>query len=210
MRKTIYTLTTLIVMLTTIACNDYETYGELKERERDAIEKFISDSSFVIISEDQFHNQGDKTLGNKQFVILDKSGVYMQILNIGSGETIKDGETMNILCRFSEKAILDTTSINNLTGTYVFTPDIMCVTRTGSTYTAYFSESRGLMCGTYGTSVPEAWLAPLQYIKLGRLTSATDDKARVRLIVPHSQGTTNNAKANVKPYFYDITFQRGR
>jgi len=132
MRKTIYTLTTLIVMLTTIACNDYETYGELKERERDAIEKFISDSSFVIISEDQFHNQGDKTLGNKQFVILDKSGVYMQILNIGSGETIKDGETMNILCRFSEKAILDTTSINNLTGTYVFTPDIMCVTRRGA------------------------------------------------------------------------------
>lgn len=210
MRKTIYTLTTLIVMLTTIACNDYETYGELKERERDAIEKFISDSSFVIISEDQFHNQGDKTLDNKQFVILDKSGVYMQILNIGSGETIKDGETMNILCRFSEKAILDTTSINNLTGTYVFTPDIMCVTRTGSTYTAYFSERRGLMCVTYGTSVPEAWLAPLQYVKLGRLTSATDDKARVRLIVPHSQGTTNNAKANVKPYFYDITFQRGR
>ena len=210
MRKTIYTLTTLIVMLTTIACNDYETYGELKERERDAIEKFISDSSFVIISEDQFHNQGDKTLGNKQFVILDKSGVYMQILNIGSGETIKDGETMNILCRFSEKAILDTTSINNLTGTYVFTPDLMCVTRTGSTYTAYFSERRGLMCVTYGTSVPEAWLAPLQYVKLGRLTSATDDKARVRLIVPHSQGTTNNAKANVKPYFYDITFQRGR
>lgn len=210
MRKTIYTLTTLIVMLSTIACNDYETYGELKERERDAIEKFISDSSFVIISEDQFHNQGDKTLDNKQFVILDKSGVYMQILNIGSGETIKDGETMNILCRFSEKAILDTTSINNLTGTYIFTPDIMCVTRTGSTYTAYFSESRGLMCVTYGTSVPEAWLAPLQYVKLGRLTSATDDKARVRLIVPHSQGTTNNAKANVKPYFYDITFQRGR
>lgn len=210
MRKTIYTLTTLIVMLTTIACNDYETYGELKERERDAIEKFISDSSFVIISEDQFHNQGDKTLGNKQFVILDKSGVYMQILNIGSGEAIKDGETMNILCRFVERAILDTTSINNLEGTYVFTPDIMCVTRTGSTYTAYFSESRGLMCATYGTSVPEAWLAPLQYVKLGRLTSATDDKARVRLIVPHSQGTTNNAKANVKPYFYDITFQRGR
>ena len=210
MRKTIYTLTTLIVMLTTIACNDYETYGELKERERDAIEKFISDSSFVIISEDQFHNQGDKTLDNKQFVILDKSGVYMQILNIGSGETIKDGETMNILCRFSEKAILDTPSINNLTGTYIFTPDIMCVTRTGSTYTAYFSESRGLMCVTYGTSVPEAWLAPLQYVKLGRLTNATDEKAHVRLIVPHSQGTTNNAKANVKPYFYDITFQRGR
>ncbi len=210
MRKTIYTVMALATMLMTFACNDYETYGDLKEKERDGIDRFISDSSFVIISEDQFHEQGDKTIGNKQFVILDKSGVYMQILNGGSGEVIKDGETMNILCRFVERAILDTTSINNLEGTYVFTPDIMCVTRTGSTYTAYFSESRGLMCATYGTSVPEAWLAPLQYVKLGRLSSATDEKAHVRLIVPHSQGTTNNAKANVIPYYYIITFQRGR
>ena len=113
MRKTIYTLITLIATLATVACNDYETYSDLKNRERDGIEQFISDSSFVIISEDQFHEQGDKTIGNKQFVILDKSGVYMQILNGGSGEVIKDGETMNILCRFVERAILDTTSINN-------------------------------------------------------------------------------------------------
>lgn len=210
MRKTIYTLVTLAAMLTTIACNDYETYSELKERERDAIDRFISDSSFVIIGESQFHNQGDMTLGNKQFVILDKSGVYLQILNQGCGEVIQDGETMNVLCRFTEKAILDTTSINNYYGTYIFSPDIMSVTRTGSTYTAYFSESRGLMYSTYGSSVPEAWLAPLQYIKLGRLSSPDDEKAHVRLIVPHSQGTTNNAKANVKPYFYDITYQRGR
>jgi len=210
MRKTIYTLATLVALLTTIACNDYETYSELKERERDAIDQFISDSSFVIISESQFHNQGDQTLDNKQFVILDKSGVYLQILNKGCGEVIQDGETMNILCRFTEKAILDTTSINNYYGTYIFSPDIMSVTRTGSTYTAYFSESRGLMYSTYGSSVPEAWLAPLQFIKLGRLASPDDEKAHVRLIVPHSQGTTNNAKANVKPYFYDITYQRGR
>ena len=149
-------------------------------------------------------------MGNKQFVILDKSGVYLQILNQGCGEVIQDGETMNVLCRFTEKAILDTTSINNYYGTYIFSPDIMSVTRTGSTYTAYFSESRGLMYSTYGSSVPEAWLAPLQYIKLGRLSSPDDEKAHVRLIVPHSQGTTNNAKANVKPYFYDITYQRGR
>ena len=207
MRKTIYTFITLLAIMTTIACNDYETYGELKERERDAIDQFISDSSFIIIGEDQFHNQGDLTLGTKQFVILDKSGVYMQILSIGCGESIKDGESMNILCRFIEKSILDPTSLYN-NSYYIFDPDIMSVTRTGSTYTANFTE--GLMYSTYGSTVPEAWLAPLQYIKLGRLTKPDDEKAHVRLIVPHSQGTTNNAKANVKPYFYDITYQRGR
>lgn len=207
MRKTIYAFLTLMVVLTVVACNDYETYGELKERERDAIDQFIADSDFVIISEAQFHSQGDLTLGTKQFVVLDKSGVYMQIINAGCGEAIKDGESMNILCRFYEQSILDTAKLYN-NAYYIFDVDVMSVTRTGSTYTANFTE--GLMFSTYGSTVPEAWLAPLQYIKLGRLTKPEDEKAHVRLIVPHSQGTTNNAKANVRPYFYDITYQRGR
>jgi len=207
MRKSIYTIITLLAVLMTIACNDYETYGELKERERDAIDQFISDSSFVIISQEQFENQGNLTIGNKQFVRLNKSGVYMQIVNVGTGEPIQDGESMNILCRFVEKSILDTAKLANRYDS-PFSLDIMSVTRTGSTYTASFTQ--GLMLNNYGSTVPEAWLAPLQYIKLGRLTSETDEKANVKLIVPHSQGTTTNAKANVRPYYYDITFQRGR
>lgn len=207
MRKTIYSVIALAAMLMTFACNDYETYGDLKEKERNGIDQFISDSGFVIIAESQFHEQGNMTVGNKQFVLLDKSGVYMQILNLGCGEVIKDGESMTILCRFMEKAILDTTTLYN-NRYYIFDPDIMSVTRTGSTYTANFTEGR--MYSTYGSQVPEAWLAPLQYIKLGRLTKPEDNKAHVRLIVPHSQGTTSNAKSNVKPYFYDITYQRGR
>jgi hypothetical protein len=208
MRKSIYTLIMLLAVLTTISCNDYETYGELKERERDAIDQFINDSNFVIIDQDQFADQGNLTVGDKQFVQLSKSGVYMQIVNVGCGEPIKDGESMNILCRFIEKSILDTVKLSNRTIDTPFSLDIMSVTRTGSTYTASFTQ--GLMLNNYGSTVPEAWLAPLQYIKLGRLTSETDEKARVKLIVPHSQGTTSNAKANVRPYYYDITFQRGR
>ena len=84
----------------------------------------------------------------------------------------------------------------------------MNVSRTGSTYTATFIS--GLMLSTYGSTVPEGWLVPLEYIKVGRLTKPEDELARVKLIVPHSQGTTNNAKSNVLPYYYDITFQRGR
>jgi hypothetical protein len=208
MRKTIYTLITLGAILMAAACNDYETYGELKERERDAIDQFINDSGYVIISQDQFEEQGNKTIGDKQFVQLNKSGVYMQIVNVGSGETIKDGESMNILCRFIEKSILDTVKLSNYTNDNPFSLDIMSVTRTGSTYTASFTQ--GLMLNNYGSTVPEAWLAPLQYIKLGRLASDTDEKAHVKLIVPHSQGTTSNAKANVRPYYYIIKFQRGR
>jgi hypothetical protein len=206
MRKTIFALIALAGFLT-MACSDYETYGELKEKERDAIDQFINDSSFVIIDEDQFHAQGDLTVGDKQFVYLRKSGVYMQIVRPGCGEKIKDGETLSILCRFMEKSIKDTTSLFNIYY-YVFDPDIMNVSRTGSTYTATFIS--GLMLSTYGSTVPEGWLVPLEYIKVGRLTKPEDELARVKLIVPHSQGTTNNAKSNVLPYYYDITFQRGR
>ena len=206
MRKTIYTFIMLATVLLTGACNDYETYGELKEKERDAIAKFISDSSFVIIGEDQFQRQGNLTVGDKQFVLLSKSGVYLQIVRPGCGEVIQDGETLSVLCRFFEQQLNDTLALTNYS--YAFQPDVMTVTRTGSTYAAMFEQ--GYMYSAYGSSVPEGWLVPLQYVKIGRLVNPEDELARVKLIVPHSQGTTNNAKANVIPYYYDITFQRGR
>ena len=206
MRKTIYTFIMLAALLLTSACNDYETYGELKEKERDAIAKFIRDSSFVVISEDQFQRQGNVTVGDKQFVLLNKSGVYMQIVRPGCGEVIQDGETLSVLCRFFEQQLNDTLALSNYG--YAFQPDIMTVTRTGSTYAAMFEQ--GYMYSTYGSSVPEGWLVPFQYVKIGRLVNPEDELARVKLIVPHSQGTTNNAKANVLPYYYDITFQKGR
>ena len=207
MRKTIYTLIVLAAVLLSAACNDYETYGELKEKERDNIERFISDSGFVVIRESQFHAQGDLTIGDKQFVYLDKSGVYMQIVRKGCGEKIKDGETLSVLCRFVHKSIQATTMLYN-SYYFIFDPDIMNVTRSGSTYSATFVS--GVMLNAYGSSVPEGWLVPLQYVNIGRLTKPDDELARVKLIVPHSQGTTQNAKSNVIPYYYDITFQRGR
>ena len=206
MRKIIYTLRALTALFSTTACNDYETYGELKDKERDNIERFINDSSFVIISEDQFHSQGDMTIGDKQFVQLTKSGVYMQIVRKGCGEKIKDGESLSVICRFWEISVQDTSKITNTR--MPFDLDVMNVSRNGSTYSATFIE--GLMLSTYGSSVPEAWLVPLPYINIGRLVNPEDETARVKMIVPHSQGTTSNAKSNVKPYYYDITFQRGR
>ena len=55
MRNSIYTLFVLVAVLLSVACNDYETYGELKEKERDNISQFISDSGYVVILEAQFH-----------------------------------------------------------------------------------------------------------------------------------------------------------
>lgn len=197
----------LMMMVLVTSCNNYETYGDLKKKERNAISRFISDSAFVVISETQFHDQGDRTLGDKEFVLLNKSGVYMQIVREGCGEKIKDGENVNLLCRFSELNIEDSTFMTNASY-YVYSVDKMYVKRIGSTYTAWFVS--GMMYERYGASVPEGWLVPLEYVKVGRMSQEGDEISKVRLIVPHSQGTTNNAKANVYPFYYEITFERER
>ena len=55
----------LLICIAAIAvlasCNDYETYGDKKEKERNAISKFISDYQIVVIDEDQFVLQGYTT-----------------------------------------------------------------------------------------------------------------------------------------------------
>ena len=84
MKKILFILMTLAVVLS--SCNDYETYGDKKEKERNAIAKFIADSSIVVISEDQFKQQGMTTdVKRNEFVKFDKNGVYMQIVRSGCG-----------------------------------------------------------------------------------------------------------------------------
>ena len=197
------------------SCNDYETYGDKKEKERNAIAKFISDSSIVVISEDQFNRQGQTTdLARNEYVKFDKNGVYMQIVRQGCGTKIQDGEKTKLICRFSEFSLLEDTITlcNNNNELYyggmslVRIPDIMQVSRTGSSYNATFLS--GFMCEKYGSAaVPSGWLVPLSYVNVGRPQSADEEYSKVRLIVPHSQGHVT-ASSNVIPYFYEITFQR--
>lgn len=205
MKKIVLIIIAAVALLA--SCNDYETYGDKKEKERNAISKFIADSAFTIISEEQFVKNGNKTdLSRREFVKLDKSGVYMQIVREGCGDMIKDGESLTIDCRFTEFDILnDTSTVYNTTVAYASMPDRMAVTRTSGTFTASFIS--GLMTSVYSTSVPAGWLVPFSYIKVGRPQSMTEECAKVRLIVPHTQGHAY-ASSNVSPYFYTITFQR--
>jgi hypothetical protein len=105
MKKILFIMIAFAAVLS--SCNDYETYGDKKEKERNAIAKFISDSSIVVISEDQFNQQGHTTdLARNEFVKLDKTGVYMQIVRSGCGSMLADGESTRLVCRFSEYDIL--------------------------------------------------------------------------------------------------------
>lgn len=188
------------------ACDDYETYGDKKEKERNAISTFINDSSITVISEAQFHNQGDSTSVEKnEYVYLDNSGVYMQIVRRGCGSPLEENKAVNILCRYLEYNILDK-AIQSRNDESARNYDKMTVTRQGSTYTGTFAS--GVMYSTYSsTSVPTGWLVPFTYINLGRQTDPDNEIAKVKLIVPHSQGQAY-ASSSVYPCFYIITYQR--
>lgn len=207
MKKTFYAVLAAIAMLTFASCDDYETYGEKKEKEQDAISSYISEEDINVISEDRFHLQGDSTSVEKnEFAYMDNSGVYMQIVRRGCGSELEEGKQVNILCRYTEYNILD--RIMQTRNDYEpRTYDKMSVTRNGATYTASFVS--GVMYSTYGSSVPSGWLVPFAYINIGRQDKPDDEIAMVKLIVPHSQGQSF-ASSNVYPCFYVITYQRER
>jgi hypothetical protein len=193
------------------SCNDYETYGDQKEKERNAINKFIADSSITVISEDAFAQQGYKTnLSRNEFVKLDKSGVYMQIVRQGCGTKLQNGETANLVCRCVEYDIMnDTTGVVTNIVYSAACPDIMRVTCTSGTFTASFTKSIAYnMYYCYSSAaVPAGWLVPLTYVNVGVPQNDEDEIAKVRLIVPHSQGHTI-ATQKVAPYYYELTLQR--
>ena len=209
MKKILLFMIAAIVVLA--SCNDYETYGDQKEKERNAINKFIADSSITVISEDVFNQNGYKTdLTRNEFVRLDKSGVYMQIVRQGCGTKLQDGETANLICRCREYNIMKDTLAVETTAFYAAAcPDIMRVSCTSGTFTASFTKSISYnMYYCYGSAaVPAGWLVPLTYVNVGVPQSDDDEIAKVRLIVPHSQGHSV-ATQNVTPYYYELTLQR--
>jgi len=211
MKKISFLLGILAVVLAFSSCNKTETYADQLDRENEAINAYIVKHGIKVISEEQFEKQGNTTdVSKNQYVLFASSGVYMQIIDKGTGEPLKKGETATVLCRFTENNLItDTLQLTNSILYFGKTVDKMSVTNTSGTYTASFDPKSSVMYEAYrSTSVPAGWLIPLQYINLGRLTTPTSKLAKVKLIVPSQQGQIN-ATQSVYPCFYDITYQRG-
>ncbi len=185
-----------------VACDDAVTYSEMKEKERDAVNKFVKENGIKVISYADFiANDTVTDVASNEFVEVDD--VYMQILNnpkdASDARKILPGDTRNMLVRYHEFNIMegDTISSNN------FMPDAdeMRVTNTDGSYSATFTS--GAMASIYGNAVPTGWLTPLNYLYF---TRKTDNLAEVILIVPHSKGTVT-ASNQVYPCLYRISFQ---
>ena len=207
------------------SCDNYETYGDKKDKERAAINRFISQENIKVIDENQFETAGFVTdTADNEFVRLTRTGVYMQIVRQSCGEKLEENRRVNILCRFMEKNLLTDSILvrNDMKGSYYVSSlgttidpsqyvDKMSVIRNGTTITASFTSSEslgGMMQMAHGSSsVPAGWLVPLNYVNIGRPIKEDDQIVKVRLIVPHSQGTAD-ATSTVYPCYYEITYVR--
>lgn len=209
------------------SCDDEETYADRREKENQQIQNFLntgvsladgnSDTYSInvpgginVISESDFAAKGYTTdVSRNEYVLFNSSGVYMQILRKGPGKPLAEGETATVLVRYTEYDISSAyVRSTNVLNAYAVMPDVMTCSNSYGTIQASFLS--GVMKNTYDTStVPAGWLIPLKYINLGRQESEDEEVARVRVIVPSTQGQIN-ASANVYACFYDISYTRGR
>ena len=191
-----------LLALLFVACDDTVTYSEMKEKERDAVNKFVKDKGIKIISYAEFiANDSTTDVAKNEFVEIDD--VYMQIVNnpkdAADARRIADGDTRNMLVRYYEYNIIEGDTIS--TNSYMSEADEMRVTNKNSNYSATFTS--GMIASIYGNAVPTGWLTPLNYLYFTRMQS---NLAKVNLIVPHSKGTVT-ATTYVYPCLYSITFQ---
>ncbi|KAA6323278.1 hypothetical protein EZS27_027269 [termite gut metagenome] len=185
------------------ACDNTKTYSEMLEDEREAIKAFVRENNIAAISQEDFEKD-TVTNEEKNEYVLFPNGVYMQIVDQGSGKMAENRD--KVLVRFIEYDIMekDTTLVSNVLNpyeSYNLYPDAFYYTTTSTTSYGQFissgDDSAGIgfsMVSSYGTAVPAGWLLPLQYVK---------DGAHVKLIVPSKMGHTV-AQEYVTPFFYDI------
>lgn len=234
MRKILYVVVSLVAIGMTIwSCDDYEDYSELRDYELSAVSRFVDNPSFGeimgkkinVISEKEFLKDTITDVSKNEFVLLE-NGVYMQIVRRGCGSVLKNGEKAAVLCRYKEYNINERNdsavlvSFNDDPVKYQSLYDKIDVVNNSGTFkkswsltednTGYQSRLYAYYASKYKTSisVPEGWLVPLSYIKLGRPQKEGDEIAKVRLIVPHEMGH-EVALNRVCAFYYEITYERG-
>ena len=201
----------LFMGLSFVSCSDTETYADKKKKENAAINAYIANHNVNVISEETFAANGYKTdVSKNEFVLFRSNGIYLQIVREGCGEKLKNGETSDVLCRFTERNLMgDSIQLSNDLLYYAAVPEKLSVTNTSGTFTGSFYTDQSLMYSAYSSaSVPSGWLYPLTYVNLGRPTNEGEEIAKINVIVPSSQGQYY-ASMNTYPCLYTLTYQRG-
>ncbi|MDY3266335.1 MAG: DUF4827 domain-containing protein [Phocaeicola sp.] len=218
----------IICILFCQGCDNGITYAEQKEIEKDAIQAWITKHDYKIISEEQFLKQ-DTITNENEFVFFKENGIYMNIISRGKGKKVLSDGRYTMVSRYIEIALSDVKDTfvagDTLSGNmnlkhypifgnpkwsldqYMAYPDDYILTIDGSLYKAAFKEMSMMAYIYKNSTVPSGWLMPLKYIKPAKTIPVlpSEDIARVKLIVPHEQGSIQ-ASQKVYPCLYEITY----
>lgn len=233
MKKILLAVVAFAALFAMASCSDTETYADQRNRERDSINAFLRNENIKVITEKQFQerwNSGvtltDTSASNNEYVLIESNGIYMQVLEQGCGDYIKQGTSEEVLVRFSEYNINTRAKIcddaltcsNNYTGVSYYVDKIK-VTNTSGTFSGMFVDpSWSMFCrtynyssytGSYSGTVPSGWFTPFTWVKIGRGNGEGEKVAHVRLLIPHTYGSTS-AATSVNACLYDMTLQKGR
>lgn len=167
-------------------------------------------------------------LQRNEYIYLSDNEVYLQIIRRGTGDmgrsvtdaeghvqplrgdTLAPGTTRRVIVRYTEYNIGGDSiqSSNVLSPAYAQMPDIMSVTNNSGTLSGTFIS--GVMSNRYSsTAVPNGWLYPLYYVCLGRYVYDDSEIAKVRVIVPSTEGQADASSATY-PCFYELTYMSDR
>uniref|UniRef100_A0AB33JM72 DUF4827 domain-containing protein n=5 Tax=unclassified Prevotella TaxID=2638335 RepID=A0AB33JM72_9BACT len=209
MKKFTFLFFALVGVIIFASCRDHESYADKKKKERTAISQFIAKHKINLITESEFFKDTTTDVSKNEYVLLESSGIYLQIERKGTGSLIRPGETANVLCRFTETNLMtDSVILSNNVLFYSMIPDRITVRNTSGTYSGVFDSGNSVMYTAYGsTSVPTGWMSVFPYIKIGRQTRDNEEIAKVRIIVPSDKGTLS-ASRSVYPSLFELTFQR--
>ncbi|MBR1467848.1 MAG: DUF4827 domain-containing protein [Bacteroidaceae bacterium] len=216
-------LAMIVTAIAVVSCGQSATsYAEQKRRESKVVESFLKRDvvlmhrgdtllhvgKITVISEEDFVNQDSTTdVGLNEYVRFARTGIYMQIVRKGTGSYIGENETRRVSARFWEYNIMgDSLQLSNTNSAYIANPEVMNISNNYGTFSGSYDTSSALgslIYNMYGSSsVIAGWLAAMPYLRLGRQNSEVG-VAKVRLIVPHSQGQLH-ATTNVYPCFYEL------
>ena len=237
MKKILFVVIAFAALFSMFACSDTETYADQRNRERDSINAFLRNENVKVISEEEFKRRfelkktnkdevlTDTSKDNNEYVLFESNGVYMQVIDEGCGNYIEDGQSAEVLVRWDEYNINTRANISDDSwqngNVYInnsFYTDKMKVTNTSGTFTAMFvnpalswfakCNNQSSYSNSISGTVPSGWLVPFSWVKIGRGNSEGESIAHVRLLIPHSYGSTS-ASSNVNASLYDMTLRRG-
>lgn len=179
------------------SCSDSKTYAEMLEDEKNAIKAFIAKHDINVISLEEFEKDTVTDVSKNEYVFL-PNGVYLQIVNRGTADTLKYRDELllrmteyNIMCEIDDTAYPDTISnvdVATVVDSFFYDPTSTSTTMTEGWFPYVYSQFYGTL------NVPYGIVYSLRYVR---------DMARFNVIVPSKMGH-GYAGQEVYPFFYEI------